>query len=1110
LWLKGELLSVLNTILKKIIPNNKHIVEKQGNAANKKAQISSGRRAVILNAFNKSVEIFSLNNENTFDEVISNGVRLIADAVGLDRVIIYMMVEKDGLKRLGQVYHWDKSKGGLMSLDDELRVLPNIPIVENWISITSNGSCVRLRKSDYSESEKKFFSTYGVKSILLMPVFRHGKLWSVVSYQNHTKDKYFDDDCADLLFSAARIISNAIVKTEMKQNVEEAIEALKRRENLADALYRAAVLFLSRNEETFENTMTAGVREIVAALDLDRFSVWRNFPGPDGLHVGQIYRWDKDSGGTTLPTKGLEDISYAQAVPHWEKFFTESGIINSPVRFLPEAPLFQPFGTKSVFIVPVLFNNIFWGLAFFEDHHEERYFDEDSADMMRSAAFLCVNTVIRSEMESKITNANNYTRAVLDALPLSFIIINEEGHILDCNDVTPNTLGVTREYYLKHFHEFIPEYQSDGKKSKDKLIELTERVLEGEKQVFEWENCLPTGEIIPFEITLIRTEYNGKYAALGYKYDLRNFKKLEKNIREQSELLKIKLEQKKLISEISRGFISSGDSETYVKEAIAELGRFLKVSLVYIFSIDYRRNSTYLAYYWVADNTPARIAKFDRLNLIRSYFPERLPDITTTATFFCDDVVNSSEESFRSLLSVDIHAFIFAPLYVEGRLWGILSVEQRSTSRRWTSVEKSFVAMVASTIAGVIMRDIYNTKLKDALQNATAASKTKGEFLSNMSHEMRTPLNAIIGMTAIGRNARSTDRKDYALNKIEDASSHLLGVINDVLDMSKIEANKLELSPVEFNFEKKLQKAITVVNFRVDEKKQKLTIHIDNEIPKNIIADDQRMAQIITNLLSNAVKFTPKEGSIILYARLAGEKNGLCTIQISICDTGIGINPEQQKQLFSSFRQTESDTAGKFGGSGLGLAISKSIVELMGGKIWIESELGKGSTFTFTVQAWRGTEDTVDECTDEDTPQQEETLPDIAVLLEGRRILLVEDMEINREIVMALLEPTKLEINCASNGAEAVWMFGEDPRRYNLIFMDIQMPEMDGYEATRRIRAMDIPQAKTIPIIAMTANVFKEDIQRCLDAGMDDHIGKPVDIDEIMEKLKSYLSKLKT
>jgi signal transduction histidine kinase len=387
-----------------------------------------------------------------------------------------------------------------------------------------------------------------------------------------------------------------------------------------------------------------------------------------------------------------------------------------------------------------------------------------------------------------------------------------------------------------------------------------------------------------------------------------------------------------------------------------------------------------------------------------------------------------------------------------------------------------------------------------------AAGRAKSVFLANMSHEIRTPLNAIIGMTTIGKSAAALERKDYCFTKIQDASTHLLGVINDILDMSKIEANKFELSPGEFNFETMIQRVVDVVNFRVDEKRQKFTINIDNKIPPTLIADDQRLAQVIINLLGNAVKFTPEHGSVSLDARFLGEESGLCTIEIAVSDTGIGISADQQKNLFKSFQQAEADIARRFGGSGLGLVISRNIVEMMGGAIGVASNPGKGSVFTFTIQAKKVA--SVNNAANDFLNighTSEKNVPDINGIFAGRRILLVEDVEINREIVLTLFQPTLLHIECAENGTEAIRKFSEAPDTYDLIFMDIQMPEMDGYEATRRIRALDIPKAKTIPIIAMTANVFREDIEKCLESGMNNHVGKPLDFNEVLDKLHSYL-----
>jgi signal transduction histidine kinase len=422
---------------------------------------------------------------------------------------------------------------------------------------------------------------------------------------------------------------------------------------------------------------------------------------------------------------------------------------------------------------------------------------------------------------------------------------------------------------------------------------------------------------------------------------------------------------------------------------------------------------------------------------------------------------------------------------------------------------------------------------------AEAASQAKSDFLSTMSHEIRTPMNAVIGMTTIARTATDMERKDYALQKIEEASKHLLGVVNDVLDMSKIEANKLELSPVEFNFEQVVQRVTDVVAVKFDEKNLRLITNFDKTIPSWLKGDDQRLAQVITNLLGNAVKFTPEKGTVTLNVNLIAteqgretepesiqennrvntqsdtqDNKGRCTVRVEVIDTGIGISEEQRKRLFSSFGQAESSTSRTYGGTGLGLAISKRIVEMMDGTIGVDSELGAGSTFWFTVTLNRCTSKTkTGEPREANAPdgvdaqnQEESMTPDAKDdNFKGRHVLLAEDVEVNREIVYALLEPTQLEIESAQDGVEALSMFAKDPGHYDLIFMDVQMPRMNGLEATRTIRAMDAPQAKTVPIVAMTASVFREDIEKCLAAGMNDHVGKPIDFAEVIKKLHYYL-----
>jgi len=387
------------------------------------------------------------------------------------------------------------------------------------------------------------------------------------------------------------------------------------------------------------------------------------------------------------------------------------------------------------------------------------------------------------------------------------------------------------------------------------------------------------------------------------------------------------------------------------------------------------------------------------------------------------------------------------------------------------------------------------TPIMVARYQAESASTAKSDFLSNMSHEIRTPMNAIIGMTNIARNVDEPERKEDALIKIEVASKHLLGLINDILDVSKIEADKFELYYHAFDLRKMIHNTINVISVRSEEKKQKLIINLDGCLPRHIVSDELRLTQVITNLLSNAVKFTPEGGTVRFNATCGIAPN---TLRIDISDNGIGISEAQQLRLFSAFEQADASTTRKFGGTGLGLAICKRIVEMMGGQIWIESKVDEGtsSIFTFTFK-----EAKYEPVTDED--EEPVTASDLPTF-RGINILIAEDVDINREIIAALLEDTEVSIDFAVNGLEAVSKFKENSGKYSLILMDIQMPEMDGFNATRAIRALGFAEAETIPIVAMTANVFKEDIEKCLKAGMNAHLGKPVDINEIFKVFRHY------
>lgn len=428
-----------------------------------------------------------------------------------------------------------------------------------------------------------------------------------------------------------------------------------------------------------------------------------------------------------------------------------------------------------------------------------------------------------------------------------------------------------------------------------------------------------------------------------------------------------------------------------------------------------------------------------------------------------------------------------------------VSAGRDDESKQFFSASISPVLNEQGDLAGTVLLAHDLTELQAAKLQAEAATRAKSNFLANMSHEIRTPLNAIIGMTKIALTSEDPGRAQYCLEKIDTASKQLLSLINDVLDISKIESGKLVLNVEPFELTRMFAAIETVMAVKAEEKQIQLSIELDDQLPDFVRGDEMALTQVIMNLLSNAVKFTPVGGRVRLEARLLEARPGSSLIEVRVTDTGIGVEPEQKQRLFMPFEQADSGIARKYGGTGLGLAISKQIVEMMGGRIDEENAPDGGSSFFFTALLGEARREQMQSLSESDRGQDSmRTYP-------GRTLMLVEDIEINREIVCALLEHTQLQIESFENGWLALEAFERDPERYDIVLMDLQMPVMDGLEATRSIRALDIPQARSIPIIAMTANAFAEDVRICKEAGMNDHIGKPVDADVLLSKLARYL-----
>ena len=411
-------------------------------------------------------------------------------------------------------------------------------------------------------------------------------------------------------------------------------------------------------------------------------------------------------------------------------------------------------------------------------------------------------------------------------------------------------------------------------------------------------------------------------------------------------------------------------------------------------------------------------------------------------------------------------------------------------------------ATQAATQAQRLNRKLQESQraTQTALSRAESANAAKTTFLSNVSHDIRTPMNAIVGITTLMEHDKDDPQKlERYIGKVQSSSKHLLSLINDVLDMSRIESGEIELNQDTVSIVEQVQQVDGIIRQQVDERDQTLRTDIQGVTHEFVVTDGLRLRQALLNLLSNAVKYTPAGGRIdFTLAELPCESPGRASYRIVVEDTGCGMTPEFLEHIYEPFTRAENSTTNKVQGTGLGMAITKNIVDMMGGTIDIQSEPGRGSRFEVRLAL------PIDENADRTVAGDAGNAAPTGSALRGKRFLCAEDNELNAEILKAILEMEGADCTIYPNGSELVKAFASiSPGAYDAILMDMQMPVMDGIEAAKAIRNGENPLGRTIPIIAMTANAFAEDVRRCLDAGMDAHIAKPLDVSLLERTLKN-------
>ena len=693
-------------------------------------------------------------------------------------------------------------------------------------------------------------------------------------------------------------------------------------------------------------------------------------------------------------------------------------------------------------------------------------------------------------------------RILMDASPIAFNLYERDGTNIYCNDEAVKLFKTkNKEEYLSLSNKLYPEYQPDGKLSSKIFHDELVSAFEKERTVREFVHQAVDGTPIPCEVTLVRVKYDDHFLVAAYLRDMSKQLEMNGELDHRDLLLNT-------VNKATHILLTSKDDDTFYESIMIGmelLGKCVGCDRVHIMKNEMRDGKLYFTYKYKWTNRVGEIGSSMDVGEKISY--DDLPEFKDTLTndrCIAGPVAEQNSDTRQFLSKIDIKSVLIIPIFIQDEFWGLVSLSDCKKERNFTDDEIDILRSGSIMMSNTLIRHENTIEVINANQS-------KSHFLANISHEMRTPLNAILGLSVLSlEHDKSEDEMQANFEKIYSSGKTLLSLVNDILDISRIESGKFELVPSEYEVPSLLNDVINQNLLRISNKPIDFILNVKEDLPEKLFGDDIRVKQIISNFLSNAFKYTNK-GVVELSIDTTIENDSVI-LTIMISDTGIGIKEEDIGSLFTNYVQLSSGTRSVTDRIGLGLPICKNLVEMMDGLIIVESEYGKGSTFTVMIKQKLVDDDTIG-------PEVAEVLKRFSysdvmykdeitvkrIKMPYAKVLVVDDNITNLDVAKRLLGPYGMHIDTATSGQEAIDLIKNEKVEYNAVFMDHMMPGMDGVEAVRRIRNIDTDYARNLNIIALTANAIVGNEEMFLKSGFQAFLSKPIDIHELDDILRDWV-----